>query len=440
MITLSLLVCSVHTRRHSFAREIQDQLFGQWEALGEVDRERVEVIVLTDNKSMMLGEKRNVMVDAARGEYVQFVDDDDRVEPDMISTMLAAIDQHHPDVVTFRASVTIDGGEPKPCVYSLRWSRDMNAVGEYRRLPNHLAAVRRELALKAPFPALPYREDSEYSKLLRPLLRTEHHVDRVLYHYDYSSETTEAQANRTVAARPRGHAPVVDVVMLSKATDPRTRRMTQKAIDTCRAGAGSLPVRVIVVEQAPGVSYRHAETIPGPDGPFGYNASANYGAGRGSAAWIMVANNDLVFEPGWLHPLINAGHELVSPHNPGDPRQRDLPEGGETGLVNGRHLSGWCFMISRRLWQAIGGFDERFRFWCSDDATLEQCAAAGVEPMIVPGSRVRHLVSATLRREGADDGALTWGQVELFNRLYGRDKFADDPRYRAWLDRHSVTA
>lgn len=436
MIDLSVLVCSTHTRRATFAPKIMDQLFGQWELLPGADQDRVEIMVLTDNKQMMLGEKRNVMVDAARGRYVQFVDDDDRVADDMIRAVLAAIDADGPDVVTFLASVSLNGDPPKPCSYRLRWLRDQNTAAEYRRLPNHLCAVRRDLALQAPYPALPYREDSGYSKLLRPLLRTEHHIDQVLYHYDYNAATTEAQANRPVAARPRSQTPVADVIMLSKATDVRTRRMTQQAIDTCRAGAGTLPVRIVVVEQAPKIVYRHAETVHRP-GPFSYNAFANAAAALGTAPWIVVANNDLVFEPGWLHPLITADHELVSPHNPGDPRQEDLPADGETGRENGRHLSGWCFMISRRLWEEIGGLDEEFTFWCADDAVLEQCVAAGVEGMVLPDSRVRHLGSATLRREGRTDAA-TWAQVVRFNRKYGRDKFARHPGYRAYVRRARV--
>lgn len=435
-VVLSLLVCSVHTRRSTFAPKIMDQLFGQWEALPEADRDRVEIMILTDNKSMMLGEKRNVMVDAARGEYVQFIDDDDRIAEDMISSVLAAT-ADRPDVITFLASVSINGAEPKPCHYSLRWASDQNTANGYRRLPNHICAVRREFALKAPFPALPYREDSGYAKLLRPLLKTEQHIGRVLYHYDYSTTTTEAQAPRVVAARPRpSQPPIADVIMLSKATSPHTRRMTQRAIDTCRTGAGALPVRVIVIEQAPGRPYRNAETV-NRGGPFAYNAFANAGARLGSAPWIVIANNDLVFEPGWLHPLVTSGGELVSPHNPGDPRQTDL-DGPETGRTNGRHLSGWCFAIARPLWDRIGGLDEDFTFWAADDAVIEQVIAVGVEPMIVPESRVRHLGSATIRGRRTDE--MTWAQVAKFNAKYGREKFADHAGYKAYLRRAGARA
>ena len=79
MIDLSILVCSVHTRYDTFAPKIQKQLYDQYNALSEADQDRVETIVLTDNKKMMLGHKRNTMVEVAQGRYIVFVDDDDRI-------------------------------------------------------------------------------------------------------------------------------------------------------------------------------------------------------------------------------------------------------------------------------------------------------------------------------------------------------------------------
>lgn len=434
MIALSILVPSVHTRRATFGPKIQDQLFGQWETLPPDDQQRVEILMLTDTKLMMLGDKRNVMVEMAQGQYVQFIDDDDWVEPDMIKTILQAIDDHHPDVVTFLSEVIINGGEPQLCHFSTKWRKDSNTESEYRRIPNHLCVTRRDLARKVSFPSLVRGEDGGYSKLLLPYLKTEHHIDRVLYHYDFSSETTETQRPLPVPARVRpGAEPIVDVIVLSNAKTSVLRRMTQQTINTCRSGANGLPVRVVVMEGRKGVTYQGAQTLQSVE-PFHYNKAANKGARFGTSPWILIANNDLQFENGWLHELLAAGWPIVSPHNPGDPRQANL-EVNETGNVTGRHLSGWCFMIKRDMWEDLGGFDERVRFWCSDDVVIEQCMAAGTHPMVVPTARVRHLGSATLK-SASDSDVLTWGQVKIFNELYGRSKFADHKHYQAYLQKH----
>ena len=431
-VDLSILVCSTHTRWSGFGQEIQRQLWGQYEQLSPEQQARIEIIMLTDNKQMMLGHKRNLMVGMAQGRYVQFVDDDDRIAPDMLATILDATDRNA-DAITFLAEVSLNGQPPKICRYSLRYRKDSNTTTGYERVPNHICAVKRELASRVSFPHLPYGEDSGYARLLRPLLKTETHIDRVLYHYDYNSATTETQQhlrNRAVPARP-DLAPVADVVILSNGTTARLREMTQATVDTCRGGANGLPVGIAVLEQQPGLVYRRCATIH-MDQPFHYNRFANFGANRGSADWIVIANNDLLFHDGWLHQLLAAEHPLVSPKCPRDSRQAEFTE-NTTGDITGQHLSGWCFMISRDLWETIEGFDEAVSFWCSDDVVIEQAKAVGVLPMIVPGAVVEHVQSVTLNAAPSPErDELTWKQIDIFATKYGGHRLQSHPEYVRW--------
>lgn len=433
-IDLSILVCGVHTRYDTFLPKIQRQLFEQLEALSAFDQERVEIIVLTDNKKMMLGEKRNIMVDMAQGRYVVFVDDDDAVADEYVQALLDAT-ASGADAIVFHAAVSLNGAEPKICRYSKDYGRDRNTADEYLRIPNHICCVRREVSLKSSFPSIPKGEDSAYAKLLLPHLQTEHKIDRVLYCYNYDDDVTETQERVNKRVRVRNLPPVADVVFLSNGAKARQRNMTQAAINSAIAGANSLPVNCIVVEQQPGVTYRNATTIRPSSPDFHYNRSANEGVRAGTADWVVIANNDLIFENGWLHNLLAPRHPVVSPFNPGDRRQIDV-EDLETGYQNGRHFSGWCFMVQRRLWLDWGGFDECVSFWCSDDVVVEQCRASGVAPMIVRDAVVRHLGSKTLSTlSSAHKEELTWKQVLIFERKYGIEKFADDPRYQQWKAR-----
>lgn len=430
-VDLSILVCSTHTRWSGFGQEIQRQLWGQYEQLSPEQQARIEIIVLTDNKQMMLGHKRNVMVGMAQGRYVQFVDDDDRIAPDMMATVLDATDSDT-DAITFLAEVSLNGEPPKICRYSIRYARDNNTAEGYERVPNHICAVKRDLASRVSFPHLPYGEDSGYARLLRPLLQTETHIDRVLYHYDYSSDTTETQqhlSNRAVSAR-SDLPPVADVVILSNATTDRLRAMTQTTVDTCRGGANGLPVGITVLEQQP-VVYERCNTIH-MDQPFHYNRFANFGARMGSADWIVIANNDLLFHDGWLHQLLAAEHPLVSPKCPRDSRQAAFTE-NTLGDHTGQHLSGWCFMIARELWEKIEGFDEAVSFWCSDDVVIEQAKAQGVLSMIVPGAVVEHVQSATLNTSPSPArDELTWKQIDIFATKYGGHRLQSHPEYVRW--------
>ena len=69
----------------------------------------MEVLESSDNGDMLLGDKRNLLLDQATGDYVAFVDDDDMVADTYIEDILTAIDEQRPDCVTFKGLITKDG-------------------------------------------------------------------------------------------------------------------------------------------------------------------------------------------------------------------------------------------------------------------------------------------------------------------------------------------
>lgn len=85
MIKLSILIPSTHQRYNNFNIAIQEQLFSQYNKLPSESQKQVEILMLVDTKSMMLGSKRNNLVQLAQGEYIVFIDSDDRIEHDYMS-------------------------------------------------------------------------------------------------------------------------------------------------------------------------------------------------------------------------------------------------------------------------------------------------------------------------------------------------------------------
>ena len=51
----------------------------------------VEICVLEDNREQLLGSKRNILLDGARGDYSAFVDDDDAVASDYVAVIANAL-------------------------------------------------------------------------------------------------------------------------------------------------------------------------------------------------------------------------------------------------------------------------------------------------------------------------------------------------------------
>ena len=422
---LSILIPTVHNRRNTFLPRILEQVYEQYDHLSVDDQKEVEILVLMDNKTIMLGDKRNLMIEQAQGEYVVFVDDDDRLSKNYIHSILMATYEKK-DAIVFLAEVSINGDTPKVCHYSKDYDRDFNDNSNYYRLPNHICAVKKEIAEMVQFPSVLYGEDSGYSKKLKPLLKTETKINEVLYYYDFNSETTETQMylkNNRKYKKPKVFIPaILDLVFLSNAKNKSFELMTQKAIDTALENSKGYKINIIVMEQNNDVNYSDATTLH-YDGEFNYNAISNLGISEGDSPYIMVANNDLIFKENWLFNLLKVNYPVVSPKCPKDIRQKEFKE-NVTGFEVARHFSGWCFMLKRHVWEEIGGLDEDFSFWCADNATVKQLQDKGYTPMLVVDALVEHLGSQTLKTiDDKTKKEMTHDQVKKYNSKYDDNIF-----------------
>lgn len=420
---LSILVPSVLSRRNTFLPRILEQLNNQYENLSDQDKNEVEILTLIDNKKIMLGDKRNVMVDIAQGDYIVFVDDDDRLSDDYIKTILDAT-QSLADAIVFKAEVTLNGGEPKICIYSKDFHADHNTE-TYNRLPNHICCVKKSIAETVEFPSVLYGEDAGYAKLLKPLLKTEHKIDKVLYYYDYNAETTETQMyqrNSRHYKTPRVHIPkILDLIILSNAKDEYFKSLTEQAIKTALETSKGYNINIIVMEQNKNVTYE--TTTVHYDYDFNYNKVANHGARLGTAPYIMIANNDLIFKDNWLFELLKTNEPVVSPKCPIDIRQATVYEDTKGSLI-GKHFSGWCFMLKRSVFDQIEGFDEDFPFWFADNATVKQLEAVGYTPMLAVNAIVEHLGSKTLNTlDSIERHEKTMGLKDKYNKKYNDNIF-----------------
>lgn len=188
---LSILVPSVDTRRQTFLPIMLNRLYGQLDLLPEEQRKEVEIMFLVDNKTINLGKKRNQMAELARGEYISYVDDDDRITDDYISSILEATKEGK-DCIVFQAEVSAFGSI-RPCLYSVDNHKEESNARFFLRKPNHICAVKRDIVLRVKFPELMWGEDTDYANRLHPLLKTETKINRVLYYYDYNPDTSETR-------------------------------------------------------------------------------------------------------------------------------------------------------------------------------------------------------------------------------------------------------
>jgi hypothetical protein len=145
--------------------------------------QNVSLRVRTCDPKYTLGENRDMLRRSSEATYIAQLDDDDLPSTEYISTILPLLDGV--DYVGFNIQCYVDG-EPLPKLtrHSLRykgWYED--ETGFYRDI-SHINPMRRDLALLEPMEG-GHGEDQRWADRMRArdVLRTEHYVDRVLYHY-----------------------------------------------------------------------------------------------------------------------------------------------------------------------------------------------------------------------------------------------------------------
>lgn len=198
-IKLSVLILSIPSRIKSLTAALK-QLQEQADATGQ--SKSIEILAFLDNRSQTISEKRNVLLAAARGQYLAFLDDDDAISKEYISKILEAIDKNSGvDCITFDQWCSIDGepmtvsfgiGNPHSGLY-----RDAEGfLIDIKRPPYHMCVWKASVAQSESFRPMigangqSYGEDLDWLMRLYPKVQTEHHIQDELHGYIYNSKTT----------------------------------------------------------------------------------------------------------------------------------------------------------------------------------------------------------------------------------------------------------
>ena len=177
---LSLLICTLPERAAFLARlrRILDP---------QCKNQPVEILLDDRPRPVSIGSKRNSLLQAAKGDYVAFIDDDDLVSTSYVRLVLDAL-RPNPDCAELRGIITTDGGGAKPFIHTVDCDEWCEKNGVYWRYPNHLNSIRRDLALQAGFPDNSYGEDKTFSDRVKPLLKTMGRISQTIYRYEFRSQ------------------------------------------------------------------------------------------------------------------------------------------------------------------------------------------------------------------------------------------------------------
>ena len=195
--------------------------------------------------------------------------------------------------------------------------------------------------------------------------------------------------------------------------------------------SGWLPLRILVNERN-----------------RGFAVSNNRAAALARGELLLLLNNDLVLLPDWLEPLLSAhrrlgaraglvgnvqldvatgavdhaGLELTVTGKPVHTREipREASSGDGVRIVPA--VTGACVVLSRALWEELGGFDEGYVNGGEDIDLGYRARAAGRVNAVALRSVIRHHVSSSPGRKARDEHnsrrlALRWREQLLADSL-----------------------
>lgn len=190
---LSVLVPTVPSRMSFFYPRLMNQLLTQC-----VNYPDVEIIGLFDNKKKTIGEKRQDLLNLAKGEYLVFIDDDDRISDDYISSIMDALNNNlNTDCVVFDCICCIENGDLKKlCKYGIEFEYgDILDGQEWRGKPAHTMVYKSNIAKRHSYIKINFGEDIDW--VLRACLeiKEQTRINKILYYYDCKDKTTSETRN-----------------------------------------------------------------------------------------------------------------------------------------------------------------------------------------------------------------------------------------------------
>lgn len=352
----------------------------------------VEIMCALDNRARTLSEKRNQMIASAKGRFIAFVDDDDRVEPDYVDRILEAI-RMEPDADCVLFDVLVHGYDPEPkvCKYDPSY-QDRNDGACYQRRPNHVMAFRTEISRKHLYRAdrSSVDEDFEWSRRATADVKKVARVDKVLYHYLYDrSATTQKLGQKDIVEAP-------SFVVLQAVNHDLTLRCLQSIRDHVMGAEIVLVANGVTPEKQ---AAEMADRVISLEENVGFAAGCNRGAMAVTRPLVCFMNDDAMFvddTPWKLARAVSEETPVTAPYsNRAKPPQGDVPR--EKVPAEDQRIEsvvGLCMMMPIALFRDIGGFDTRLLTW-EDDAFCREVALRGKLCRIVGGAWVDHVRHAS---------------------------------------------
>ena len=193
IIKLSILVPTVPSRLNYFFPKIMNHLNEQINI-----RKDIELIALYDNKKRTIGTKRQEMINISQGEYITFIDDDDRIENNYIDEIMNCLYANkNVDCVVYNVICCVNNNKNKKlCKYGIEYEYGNIKNGlEWRGKPSHTMIWKSNIVKNHKYSDMGHGEDTDWVTRAWKDIKTQVRIDKVLYYYDANYSSTSETSN-----------------------------------------------------------------------------------------------------------------------------------------------------------------------------------------------------------------------------------------------------
>lgn len=185
---LSILICTIEGREHFFD-DLKYNIARQMMQFGLKEGIDIEVLVSKDKRGEhSIGWKRNNLLQACRGKWFCFIDDDDKIAV-YLAEAINILKTQNPDCINLIGEITVDGGSSQKFIHELKYTEYFTKDNVHYRPPNHLNIIRSSIGKQFVFPEINHGEDTDWAMQLcrSGLLKTEGRIEKTTYFYRYVS-------------------------------------------------------------------------------------------------------------------------------------------------------------------------------------------------------------------------------------------------------------
>jgi GT2 family glycosyltransferase len=162
--------------------------------------------------------------------------------------------------------------------------------------------------------------------------------------------------------------------------------------------------------------------------PFGYNRYINIASEYCTNDWVVIINNDLLFEKGWFTEILKVHAERpdIESFTPKDPilyaryydhhfMYGDLTYFESYNVTE--FLGGWCIVMTKRVFDLVCPWDEDFDMYYQDNDYAKVIESKGIKHALVRHSLVSHLKSLiAVKIHGSEVDKMQKGEQKYINK------------------------